>query len=102
MAARFEGKTAVVTGAASGIGRRIAERLAAGGAAVLLADANREAAQAVAAALEAGGSRADAVVADVTRAEDCGRMVETAVERWGGLDLLVNSAGIGRGGAVAA
>lgn len=101
MEGRFTGKVALVTGAASGIGRRIAERLAAEGAAVVLADRSGPAAEQAAAALAAEGRSARAVEGDVTHAADCQRMVEDATTHFGGLDVLVNSAGIGRGGPIA-
>lgn len=99
MSERFVGKVAIVTGGASGIGRRTAERLAAEGARVVVADRNAEAAASAAPAL--GAERGIAVTVDVTDAGQCRAMVQAAVERWGGLDLLVNSAGIGALGAIA-
>jgi 3-oxoacyl-[acyl-carrier protein] reductase len=82
------GKTAVVTGAASGIGRACARVLAAEGATVVLADLNVE--LLASAADELAGH---AVVADVTKHEDAKRVVEEAVTRSGRLDVLVTSAG---------
>lgn len=89
---RLEGRRAVVTGAASGIGRAIAERYAAEGARVLVADLDGEAGEAVAA--ELGGS-ALSQAADVARAEQVEALVSRAVTEWGGLDAWVNNAGIG-------
>ncbi len=88
---RLEGRTALVTGAARGIGLAITERLVADGARVVLVD--RDAA-AVEAAARRIGSAALAVVADVTRTADVERAVGTPHERWGRLDVVVNNAGI--------
>jgi 3-oxoacyl-[acyl-carrier protein] reductase len=83
------GKSAVVTGAASGIGRACARALAGEGARVTCGDIDRDGAELAAA--DAGGI---AVEVDVTSAASCGRLVEQAVEAHGGLDVLVTSAGI--------
>ncbi len=85
------GKTALVTGAARGIGLAIASRLSADGARVAVLDIEREAAEA--AAKKVGGS-AIAIVADVTRPAEVDTAVERVVETWGRLDILVNNAGI--------
>lgn len=89
------GQTAIVTGAAQGIGRAIALRLARDGYRVLAADMRVEAAQSTVDAIAAAGGSAWAEAADVTRAEDRARVVARAVEQ-GGLHLLVNNAGINR------
>ena len=91
---RLEGRAAVVTGAANGIGRAIAERLAEEGAAILVADVAENGAE-VAAAIERGGGHAAFVPTDVTRDEHVRRMVDGALARFGRLDILVNNAGIG-------
>ncbi|MBM7787097.1 SDR family NAD(P)-dependent oxidoreductase [Tenggerimyces flavus] len=91
---RFEGKAALVTGAAHGIGRAIAERLAGEGARVALADLDLAAAEALASEL---GGGAQAVRCDVTDDEDVRTAIGTAVEQLGGLDVLVNNAGQGSG-----
>jgi NAD(P)-dependent dehydrogenase (short-subunit alcohol dehydrogenase family) len=88
----LEGKACIVTGAAQGIGRGIAQALTARGAAVLLVDHNADTLAATAKALEAEGRRAAPLVADVRAAEEAGRIVEAAVERFGRLDVLVNNA----------
>ena len=86
----LSGKSALVTGAASGIGRAIAEDLAAHGACVLLADMNTEQGETVARDLP----RAVFQSADVTSREDCRALVNRAEREWGGLDILVNNAGV--------
>jgi meso-butanediol dehydrogenase / (S,S)-butanediol dehydrogenase / diacetyl reductase len=79
----------LITGAASGIGAACARRLSADGAQILLADLNGEGAEAL--AHELGQA---AVQVDVTRSADIARMLDTAYERWGRLDVLFNNAGI--------
>jgi len=89
---RLEGKRAVVTGAGAGIGRSIALRLASEGARVALADVDEEAAEKVASEIDG-----ETLVrrTDVTRAEEVEELVASAVEAWGGLDVMVNNAGVG-------
>jgi NAD(P)-dependent dehydrogenase (short-subunit alcohol dehydrogenase family) len=87
-----EGKVALITGAASGIGKASAQALAREGAAVLIADVQRVQGEATAAEIEASGGRASFVYGDVTR--DAAHMVATAQERYGQLDILVNNAGV--------
>ena len=87
---RFEDRSAVVTGGASGIGLRIVERLVDEGARVAIADINEEALQAVSGAL---GDRVVPVRTDVSTEAEIVHLVETAVERFGGLDVAVNCAG---------
>lgn len=91
------GKVALVTGASRGIGRSIAETLAAAGYAVVVNFASRvEDADATVAAIGAGGGTAVAVRADVSDVAAVTRMFATVDERFGRLDALVNNAGIGR------
>jgi NAD(P)-dependent dehydrogenase (short-subunit alcohol dehydrogenase family) len=90
----LKGKTALITGAASGIGRATAILFAQEGAAVLLADINVEQGQATAAEIGATAGRAHFVRCDVTRAEDCQQAVQAALEQFGRLDILFNNAGI--------
>lgn len=91
---RVEGKVAIVTGGASGIGRACAEALAREGARVLIADLDEAAAASVADGIDEAGGEASAVRVDVSREEDVVRMVATAVERYGGLDVLHNNAAV--------
>ena len=83
----------MITGAASGIGRASAERFAAEGARVVIADLDAGAAEKTAAAIAENGGEATHVRCDVTRADDARSMVEAAVERYGKLDVLFNNAG---------
>ncbi len=84
----------VVTGGATGIGRAIGLKLAAEGASVLVADVNAAAAESTAADVAAMGVQSAVAVTDVTDREATDEMVATAVERLGGVDLLVNNAGV--------
>ena len=90
----FEGKVALVTGGASGIGHKTALRLAKGGAKVVIADMNAEKLNAVKAEIEAAGGKAHAVVCDVTKDADVAAAVQACVDTFGGLHLAVNNAGI--------
>jgi len=92
---RLEGRVALVTGAASGIGKATAERLAAEGAAVVVTDIQDEAGQLVAKGIAGNGGRAIFLHHDVTSTTDWERAVATATETYGGLDILVNNAGMG-------
>jgi NAD(P)-dependent dehydrogenase (short-subunit alcohol dehydrogenase family) len=88
------GKVAIVTGAASGIGRATAEVLAADGASVLIADINAEKAQEVAGQLVGRGQAAAAFGVDVGEEEQVRAMVEAAVTKYGRLDILHNNAAL--------
>ncbi|MGB3390127.1 MAG: SDR family NAD(P)-dependent oxidoreductase [Pseudaminobacter sp.] len=91
----FNGKIAIVTGAGSGIGAAIAGELANGGAEVIVADLDLEAAKATVETIKASAGKAHTFVVDVADAEAVARMVAFAVENCGGLHLAVNNAGIG-------
>jgi NAD(P)-dependent dehydrogenase (short-subunit alcohol dehydrogenase family) len=89
---RYEERVVVITGGGSGIGRVMAERFAAEGARVVIADLFEERAVEAASAIEAGGGHALALRADVTAAADVDRMVNAAEEGFGPVDVLVNNA----------
>jgi NAD(P)-dependent dehydrogenase (short-subunit alcohol dehydrogenase family) len=91
---RLEGKVAIITGAAQGIGEAYATALAEQGAAVVVADVNAESGERVAKEIEAAGGRAIFVHTDVSSAESADAMAARAVEELGGIDLLVNNAAI--------
>ncbi|MFC5447866.1 SDR family oxidoreductase [Paenibacillus aestuarii] len=91
---RLSGKVAVVTGAASGMGKAIAELFAFEGASVIVSDLHVEAAQAVVADIEAKGGKATAIAANVAKEEDVQHLIDTTVQTYGTVDILVNNAGI--------
>ena len=91
---RLAGRVALVTGAANGIGRATAHRLAAEGAAVVVTDVDDERGRAVVDGLVDGGARAAYLHHDVVSETDWQQAVAATVERFGGLDVLVNNAGV--------
>ncbi|MER5177342.1 SDR family NAD(P)-dependent oxidoreductase [Streptomyces sp. NPDC002896] len=97
-ATEFDGKTAIVTGSASGIGLAVARRLGQAGAAVVIADYNLEGAEQAAEQLKSEGIKAAAVRVDVSDAASVEAGVRFAVDTFGALHLAVNNAGIGADG----
>jgi 3-oxoacyl-[acyl-carrier protein] reductase len=93
---RLEGKVAVVTGAASGIGKEIAQTFAREGAKVVIADLNQQGADAAAKELDASGKRAMGVAMDVTSEPQVEAGMAKAIAAFGRLDILVSNAGITR------
>ena len=93
----FTGKTALITGAASGFGKLLAEELGKRGAALVLGDINMDALNAQAEGLAEQGVKVAALRCDVSREADCKAMVETALAQFGHLDMAVNNAGIAHG-----
>lgn len=90
---RLQDRVAVVTGAANGLGRAIAERLAGEGARVTLGDLEGEPLERVAAGIRASRGDAVAVAGDLTEEGPAARLIETAVQRFGRVDVLVNNVG---------
>ena len=93
----IRGKSAVITGGGSGIGRAVSVRLAHEGASVVVVDVNEVGGAETVKLIEAAGGRAVFVRADVTSEQDTHRMFETALQKFGRLDILHNNAGIGVG-----
>ncbi|OMD38109.1 SDR family oxidoreductase [Paenibacillus sp. RS8] len=91
---KLQDRVAVVTGAASGMGKSIAELYAKEGAKVIVADLNLEGAEQVAAGIVSNGGVAKALKVNVALVEDIDNMIDTAVNEYGTLDILVNNAGI--------
>ncbi len=89
---RLDGRAAIVTGGAQGIGGSCARRLAKEGARVLIADIDEAAAEANVAGIRAQGGTADSINADLSQHQDIKLMVDRAAELWGRLDILVNNA----------
>ena len=93
---RLQGKVAIVTGGASGMGKAICLRYAKEGASVVVADMNATGAQKVVDEITGAGGQAAAAQVDVRDQAQVQAMVDTAVREFGGLDILVNNAGVGK------
>ena len=98
MSGRLEGKRAVITGAANGLGRACAERFAEEGASIIVADLLADAAWEAAEAIRAAGGTAVAVQTDMRRDEDNATLAARAVEAFGGIDIVIPAAGVAHPG----
>jgi 3-oxoacyl-[acyl-carrier protein] reductase len=94
MARELEGQVAIVTGAGRGIGKGIALRFAAAGAAVAVMSRNKAQLDQVLGEIEAAGGRGVAVAGDATKRDDVAHVAKTATEKLGGITVLVNNAGV--------
>lgn len=90
----LNGKAAVITGSARGIGRAIAEKFIELGASVVISDINGEEAEKTAEELKSKGGKAISVPANVTNPEEASKLIESCVKEFGKIDILVNNAGI--------
>lgn len=91
---RLEGKVAVITGAGSGMGRAMANLFAAEGAKVVAAEWNQATLDEVVAEVQAAGGDITGVQGDVSKEEDCGRIIDAATSAYGRIDVLCNNAGV--------
>jgi NAD(P)-dependent dehydrogenase (short-subunit alcohol dehydrogenase family) len=96
----FDGRVAVVTGAASGIGLALARRLATEGMKVVLGDVEKGALETAVSELQAAGAEVDGVVTDVTDPAQVQALADAAMSRFGAVHVVCNNAGVGGGGVV--
>ncbi len=96
----FQGKVAVITGGASGLGRAMAERFAAEGMSIVLADIEPEALARAEAEMKAAGARVIGVRTDVSKAAEVEALAQQTLKAFGGVHLLANNAGVAEGGNV--
>ncbi|MDQ2943592.1 MAG: SDR family NAD(P)-dependent oxidoreductase, partial [Candidatus Dormibacteraeota bacterium] len=94
-ARRFDGQTAIVTGAGRGMGRAVAVAFVREGANVVVAEVDEPPAKQVVAEIETLGGHALAVKVDISSVKDVRRLFKEALEQFGGVDILINNAGIG-------
>lgn len=97
---RLDGKVAIISGSGRGIGRAVALKLAAEGARIVVNDLDETPAQETAAAIKAAGGQAVTCIDSVTAPDFGERFVQTALEKFGGLDIIVNNAGYTRDGVI--
>ena len=95
----LKGKVAVITGGTQGIGKATAQKLAAEGASVVIVARGQEGLDAVAAEIRGAGGKVATVSADVSKPDDCDRVIAEALKAFGGIDILVNNAGTSATGA---
>ena len=100
MAGRVEGRVAVVTGGGQGIGRAVVERLAAEGAKIVAGEIDAALLERTLTDVQAGGAAVAGVIGDVTEPESAKRLIDTAIEQFGRIDILVNVVGGNRPGRV--
>ena len=93
----LEGKVALITGAGGGIGRASALDMAAKGASIMCADIDTQAAEGTVALVNEAGGQADTCALDVSNADEVKRAIESTAERFGGLQVIFNNAGVGGG-----
>jgi NAD(P)-dependent dehydrogenase (short-subunit alcohol dehydrogenase family) len=93
--ARLSGKVAIVTGASQGLGQHMAVQLAAEGARVVLAARNAQRLNDIQSQITASGGTARAVAVDLTKEEDCARLIDTTVSTFGAIDILALNVGVG-------